>query len=81
MGRNLDRRIEALVRVERPQQRDYIHQHVLKAQWHDRVNGYRLDSDGSYRPRGKGGKHDSHAYLIALHHQMWRRGYSAEEVE
>jgi polyphosphate kinase len=48
MRRNLDRRIEVLVPVERPHLIDHLRDHILKAYLGDNTNAWVMQPDGSY---------------------------------
>lgn len=67
MRRNLDRRIEVLTPVERPELTALVRDHVLEPGLRDTVKAWRMLPDGTYQRKqaGKGEKpFDSHAWLM-----------------
>jgi polyphosphate kinase len=68
MRRNLDRRIEALVPVERPQLITMIRERLLDVCLRDTANAWDLASDGTYRHRTAEAGHkafDAQAWFLA----------------
>jgi polyphosphate kinase len=73
MRRNIDRRVETLVKVVGPQHRGYLSE-VLDVAFADRTSSWWLNSDGTWmrRHRGENGEPlvDLHTYLIGT--RRWR---------
>jgi polyphosphate kinase len=65
MRRNLDRRIEALVPVERPQLIEHIRHQVLQPCLDDTANAWDLAADGTYHHRTAPKPYDSQTWFIA----------------
>jgi polyphosphate kinase len=67
MPRNLDHRVEVLFPVQDAGLRERIVRNILQLQWHDNVNAWRQNADGSYErilPEGDATKLDTQAWSI-----------------
>ena len=65
MPRNLDRRVEVLTPVERPQLVQRLKSEVLAAYLRDEFNGRVMHSDGTYTPKNDHVGFDAQAWFIA----------------
>lgn len=68
MGRNIDRRVEVLVRVAEEAHKEYLHDVVLASCWNDTINNYELQPTGDYIDRkDETPALDSHRFLMDWH--------------
>jgi polyphosphate kinase len=65
MPRNLNRRVEVIFPVERPQLVQRLKDEILHAYLHDNRNARRMHKDGSYKHKSSNGSHDSQAWFLA----------------
>ena len=65
MPRNLNRRVEVIFPVERPQLVQRLKDEILHAYLTDNRNARRMHKDGSYRHKSRNGGHDSQAWFLA----------------
>ncbi|HLK22468.1 MAG TPA: polyphosphate kinase 1 [Bryobacteraceae bacterium] len=65
MPRNLNRRVEVIFPVERPQLVQRLKDEILHAYLQDNRNARRMHKDGSYRHKSLDGGHDSQAWFLA----------------
>jgi polyphosphate kinase len=79
MRRNLDRRIEALVPVERPQLIEHIRHQVLQPCLDDTANAWDLAADGTYHHRTAPKPYDSQTWFIA--HPATKAQFSTHPTE
>ena len=81
MRRNLDRRIETLVPVTRPEILHHLRDGILRPYFEDTLNAWRMAPDGTYRRRtprrGKAG-FSAQAWLLA-HPTSAALGYDAPD--
>jgi polyphosphate kinase len=64
MPRNLNRRVEVLFPVERPQLVQRLKDEILHAYLNDQRNTRRMHKDGSYTRKSPNGGHDSQAWFL-----------------
>ncbi len=64
MPRNLNRRVEVIFPVERPQLVQRLKDEILHAYLHDNRNARRMHKDGSYKHKSRNGGHDSQAWFL-----------------
>ena len=64
MPRNLNRRVEVIFPVERPQLVQRLKDEILHAYLHDNRNARRMHKDGSYKHKSANGGHDSQAWFL-----------------
>jgi len=65
MPRNLNRRVEVLFPVQRPQLVHRIREEILNAYLHDTANARHMHADGRYSPKSHNGGRDSQAWFVA----------------
>ena len=65
MPRNLNRRVEVIFPVEKPQLVQRLKDEILHAYLSDNRNARRMHKDGSYRHKSRNGGHDSQAWFLA----------------
>jgi polyphosphate kinase len=65
MPRNLNRRVEVIFPVERPQLVQRLKEEILHAYLHDNRNARRMHKDGTYKHKSHNGGHDSQAWFLA----------------
>jgi polyphosphate kinase len=65
MPRNLNRRVEVIFPVERPQLVQRLKDEILHAYQHDNRNARRMHKDGTYKHKLHNGGHDSQAWFLA----------------
>src|SRR5580658_934235 len=65
MPRNLNRRVEVIFPVERPQLVQRLKDEILHAYLHDNRNARRMHKDGSYKHKSANGGLDSQAWFLA----------------
>ncbi len=65
MPRNLNRRVEVLFPVQRPQLVHRIREEILNAYLHDTANARHMHADGRYSPKSRNGGRDSQAWFVA----------------
>jgi polyphosphate kinase len=65
MPRNLNRRVEVIFPVERPQLVQRLKDEILHAYLQDNRNARRMHKDGSYKHKSLDGGHDSQAWFLA----------------
>jgi polyphosphate kinase len=64
MPRNLNRRVEVIFPVERPQLVQRLKDEILHAYLHDNRNARRMHKDGSYKHKSRNGGQDSQAWFL-----------------
>src|SRR5580698_1426192 len=64
MPRNLNRRVEVIFPIERPQLVQRLKDEILYAYLHDNRNARRMHKDGSYKHKSANGGHDSQACFL-----------------
>ena len=64
MPRNLNRRVEVIFPVERPQLVQRLKDEILHAYLHDNRNARRMHKDGTYKHKSQNGGHDSQAWFL-----------------
>jgi polyphosphate kinase len=64
MPRNLNRRVEVIFPVERPQLVQRLKDEILHAYLHDNRNARRMHKDGTYKHKSRNGGHDSQAWFL-----------------
>jgi polyphosphate kinase len=64
MPRNLNRRVEVIFPVERPQLVQRLKDEILHAYLHDNRNARRMHKDGTYKHKLHNGGHDSQAWFL-----------------
>jgi polyphosphate kinase len=65
MPRNLNRRVEVIFPVERPQLVQRLKDEILHAYLHDNRNARRMHKDGTYKHKSHNGGHDSQAWFLS----------------
>ncbi len=65
MPRNLNRRVEVIFPVERPQLVQRLKDEILHAYLSDNRNARRMHKDGTYKHKSRNGGHDSQAWFLA----------------
>jgi polyphosphate kinase len=65
MPRNLNRRVEVIFPVERPQLVQRLKNEILHAYLHDNRSARRMHKDGSYKHKSRNGGHDSQAWFLS----------------
>jgi len=65
MPRNLNRRVEVLFPVERPQLISRLKEEILNAYLHDEAAARKMRSDGSYTPKSHEGGRDCQAWFLS----------------
>lgn len=64
MPRNLNRRVEVLFPVERPQLIKRLRDEILHSLLHDEIGGRRMYKDGSYSPKSRRSGSDSQTWFL-----------------
>jgi polyphosphate kinase len=64
MPRNLNRRVEVIFPVEKPQLVQRLKDEILHAYLSDNRNARRMHKDGSYKHKSRNGGHDSQAWFL-----------------
>ncbi|HEV8038571.1 MAG TPA: polyphosphate kinase 1 [Bryobacteraceae bacterium] len=65
MPRNLNRRVEVIFPVERPQLVQRLKDEILHAYLHDNRNARRMHKDGTYKHKSHNGGHDSQTWFLS----------------